>query len=314
MNEKTGQSDAPRSLTEAIAAVREGDFSHTRLARFSDLSRDEARVVSASWLEIPEDLRADFVRRLDELSEYRLDVNFRRVLRIALSDPSPVVRQLAVAGLWEDDSRDMLDRLTHLMQTDPSSDVRAEAARALERFAGQAARGELDSAAAIQLRDLLMESATRHDTPYGVQRRSLEALGSLGEDAEVAAAIEDAYGSDDQGLRCSALYAMGRSQLARWLPLITQELESDEAEVRFEAARAAGGLGAVDALPLLIDAAGDDDAEVRHAAIAAIGQIGGRGAVRALERLSEDAGEADMELIESTIEDVNTMLDPSESS
>ena len=49
------------------------------------------------------------------------------------------------------------------------------------------------------------------------------------------------------------------------------------------------------------------------AAIAAIGQIGGRGAIRALERLSEDAGEADLELIESTIEDVNTMLDPFES-
>ena len=46
----------------------------------------------------------------------------------------------------------------------------------------------------------------------------------------------------------------------------------------------------------------------------AIGQIGGRGAIRALERLSEDAGEADLELIESTIEDVNSMLDPFTSS
>ena len=39
-------------------------------------------------------------------------------------------------------------------------------------------------------------------------------------------------------------------------------------------------------------------------AISAIGQIGGRGAVRALERLAEDAGEADLELIQAAIDDV----------
>jgi hypothetical protein len=49
---------------------------------------------------------------------------------------------------------------------------------------------------------------------------------------------------------------------------------------------------------------------VRHAAISAIGQIGGRGGARALERLADDAEEADFELIESTLEDVNSLLDP----
>jgi HEAT repeat protein len=61
---------------------------------------------------------------------------------------------------------------------------------------------------------------------------------------------------------------------------------------------------------MLILAARDDDAEVRHVAISAIGQIGGRGAVRALERLAADAGEADLELIQSAIDDVNTLLEP----
>jgi hypothetical protein len=49
---------------------------------------------------------------------------------------------------------------------------------------------------------------------------------------------------------------------------------------------------------------------VRHVAIGAISQIGGRGAVRALERLAEDAGEADLELIQSAIDDVNTLIEP----
>jgi HEAT repeat protein len=103
---------------------------------------------------------------------------------------------------------------------------------------------------------------------------------------------------------------MGRSQDSRWLPTILLQLESEDPEIRFEAARAAGLLGSTDALPVLILAARDDDAEVRHVAISAIGQIGGRGAVRALERLAADAGEADLELIQSAIDDVNTLLEP----
>jgi HEAT repeat protein len=103
---------------------------------------------------------------------------------------------------------------------------------------------------------------------------------------------------------------MGRSHDSRWLPVVLSELESDEAELRYEAARAAGNLGLADALPLLLDAARDEDVEVRQAAIGAIGQIGGRGAVRALERLTDDAPESDLELIEATLEDVTTMLDP----
>jgi HEAT repeat protein len=61
---------------------------------------------------------------------------------------------------------------------------------------------------------------------------------------------------------------------------------------------------------VLLQAARDEDAEVRHTAISAIGQIGGRGAVRALERLADDAGEADLELIQAAIDDVNTLLEP----
>ena len=63
-------------------------------------------------------------------------------------------------------------------------------------------------------------------------------------------------------------------------------------------------------MPVLLQAARDEDAEVRHTAISAIGQVGGRGAVRALERLAEDAGEADLELIESAMDDVNALIEP----
>jgi HEAT repeat protein len=308
------QEQARSLVGEAISAIRDGDLSQTQVARLSDLSRASARTLAAAWDSIPESNRVDLVRRFDELSEERVDLNFGRALRVALGDRSAVVRQLAVAGLWEDESSELLERLRSMFEDDESPDVRAQAAAALERFSGKAAAGSLDETVARDLRDELRRSASDVGAPYAVQRRALESLGPYAADPEISSLIKEAFDSGDHGLQCSALYAMGRSQDARWLPTIVEQLESEEPEIRFEAARAAGLLGSTDALPMLVQAARDDDAEVRHTAISAISQIGGRGAVRALERLAEDAGEADLELIQAAIDDVNTLLEPLQSS
>ncbi|HEX2281072.1 MAG TPA: HEAT repeat domain-containing protein [Thermomicrobiales bacterium] len=311
MDQSQEQTEQPRSLVcEAISAIRDGDLSQTQVARLSDLSRSNERALAAAWDSIPEGTRVDLVRRFDELSEERVDLNFGRALRIALGDRSAVVRQLAVAGLWEDESSDLLDRLRVILENDESPDVQAQAAAALERFAGKAAVGSLDDAVASDLRDELRRSASEAGAPYAVQRRALESLGPYASHPEIASLISEAFDSADHGLQCSALYAMGRSQDSRWLPTILEQLENEDPEIRFEAARAAGLLGSADALPVLLQAARDDDAEVRHTAISAISQIGGRGAVRALERLAEDAGEADLELIQAAIDDVHTLLEP----
>jgi HEAT repeat protein len=303
--------EQPRSMVgEAISAIRDGDLSQTQVARLSDLSRANARMLAAAWSSIPEDNRADLVRRFDELSEERVELNFGRALRIALGDRSAVVRQLAVAGLWEDESSEFLDRLRAILETDESPDVRAQAAAALERFSSKAAAGSLDETVAGGLREELRRSASDTGAPYAVQRRALESLGPYASDPEISILMKEAFDSGDHGLQCSALYAMGRRQDSSWLPTILMQLESEDPEIRFEAARAAGLLGSADALPVLLQAARDDDAEVRHVVISAIGQIGGRGAMRALERLAEDAGEADLELIQAAIEDVNTLLEP----
>jgi HEAT repeat protein len=302
-----------QSLAAAISALREGDLSVTRLSRLSDLSREGVKALADAWTSIPEPIRVDLVRRCDELSEERVDLNFGRALHVALDDPAPVVRQLAIAGLWEDESDRLRDRLRRILQEDPSPDVRAESATALERFVSRAALSGAGDETALALRNELLAAASEAESAYAVRRRSLEALGPLGADEEVAEAIADAYNSGDHGLQCSAIYAMGRGNDPRWQATILAELENEDAELRFEAARAAGALGSSDALPLLLDAARDDDSEVRHAAINAIGQIGGRGAERALERLAEEAGEADLELIEAALEEVSTLLNPFQS-
>lgn len=306
-----GKAQEPsRSFADAVAAIQAGDLAQTRLTRLSDLSRDEARTLGDAWDSIPEKTRAKLVRECDELSEDRVDLNFRRLMRIALEDESPVVRQLAIGGLWEEESSEVLERLRQLLREDRSPDVRAAAAAALERFAALAAAGTLEPAKAAELRADLLRAASDSDETYTVQRRALEALGPFASDPEISSLIRDSYASDDHGLQCSAVYAMGRSQEPRWLPEILAELESAEPELRYEAARAAGQLGSTEALPALLDVSHDEDVEVRQAAIGAIGQIGGRGAARALERLAADASESDLELIEAALEDVSTMLEP----
>ncbi len=170
--------------------------------------------------------------------------------------------------------------------------------------------GKLSSDKAHQIRSDLLDALRDQNTPYSVRRRALESLGALGSDSEIEREVSEAYHSGDHGLQCSALFAMGRSLDAAWLPIVLAELDNDDSELRFEAARSAGLLGSPDSLPALIASAQGDDAEVRHAAISAIAQIGGRGASRALERLAEEAGEADMELIEMAQDEVTTMLEP----
>ena len=133
MEQETEQANRTRALVDAFVAVRGGDLSQTWLARFSDLSRDGVGTFENEWPALPETVRIDVVRRLDELSEERVELNFGRALRVALDDPSPVVRQLAIAGLWEDDSADLLERLRVMLREDDAR--RTSALRRLRRWA-----------------------------------------------------------------------------------------------------------------------------------------------------------------------------------
>jgi len=273
------------------------------VARLSDLGREDARALARAWPALPEATRVAVVREMGELAEERVDLTFGRALRFALDDESPAVRQLAVAALWEDDREDLLDRFLRLIADDPSQDVQAEAAGALARYADQAAAGDLDDATGKALRDALTELARDEATPFGVRRRALESVGVFGREERVRRVIRDAYEGEEQSLRGSALYAMGRSLDPRWLATVLDELQSPEAELRYEAARAAGSLGDDRAVPELGQLALDPDVEVRHAAIAALGKIGGRGALRVLRALVEEPDEADAEVIDAAPEE-----------
>ena len=310
-NDERSTAAAPAPpLADTLAALAGGAVGAADVARLSDLGREDAKILAREWQTLPESTRVAIVRTMDELAEERVELTFGRALRVALEDDSAAVRQLAVASLWEDERSDVLDRLRRLVEHDPSQDVRAEAVRGLGRFAEQAAAGDLGEAVSRDLRATLASLASDEASPYGVRRRALESVGVFGREEGVHCLIRDAYEGDEQGLRASALYAMGRSLDRRWVPALLDELQSPEAELRFEAARACGAMGDERAVPELAQLAQDQDVEVRHAAIAALGQVGGRAAIRVLGGLAEGASEADAEPIDDALEEALGAVEP----
>ena len=301
------------AISAALLALASGSRRREDLAALSDLTRAEAAGLDVTWGSLDELQRVAALRALAEGAEERLEFNFGRLLRRALDDPSPVVRQLAVTGLWEDDRSDLLLRLLDLAENDPSQDVQAEAAQNLGRFADRAATGELPSETASMLRQALISLAANPAFPLGVRRRALESVAVFCEDPGVKDLISTAYHGDEQSLRASALYAMGRNLDDRWLPTVLDELASDEAELRYEAARAAGELGDDAAVPALADLTDDPDIEVRDASISALGKIGGRAAVRVLRALADQADGSVLDAIEAALDEAQGADSPSRS-
>jgi HEAT repeat protein len=285
---------------EAASAIGRGNYTNKHLEALSDISRADARQLAASWEARPESERIALVRTLCESAEEHVQYLFGRVLRIGLRDASAVVRQIAISGLWEEESLSLIDEFIDLMEHDDSVDVRAESATALSRFVDLAATEEIDEAALERLRETLLAAANSADQADLVRRRALESVAILGGD-DVRRLIADAYDSDDAAMRASAIYAMGRSLDQSWRATVISELESDDSELRFEAARASGELGHADAVPVLAETLKDRDTEVRQAAITALGRIGGAGAVRVLRNFSDAAPTVDRELVDDAL-------------
>jgi HEAT repeat protein len=183
--------------------------------------------------------------------------------------------------------------------------VRAGAALALSRFAYQSALGELADAETAALRAGVVGAMLDQEQPFDVRRRAMESAGYFADALEVQREIERAYAADEQLLRESALVAMGRSMLPRWLPTIGASLGHISPALRYEAARAAGEM-AEDArtlLPRLIPLLDDGDSEVALAAIWALGQIGGEPARRALQHARKSGDETRSQAASEALEE-----------
>lgn len=306
-----------RELARALDHLRDEQRTLTpkTLRALSDLTRSELVDLQSAWGQISTSRRQMLLAALVTFAQEHIEVSFNLFLRWLLSDDDPIIRHMAIAGLWEDDDDTLVQLLAPLLLTDPVSDVRASAAEALGRFV---LLGELDEASppakALAVESLLA-SLDRPTEVSAVRRLVVEAIAYASE-PDVRPIVHQAYTDTDALMRASAVHAMGNTGDDYWWPQVRDELHNAEPGMRAQAAYAAGELEVADAVPQLVRMIDDAEEEVRVAAVRALGHIGGSKARQALVKvarsddlaLSEIARDALSELEFTALADLSSLL------
>src|SRR6476661_455722 len=87
------------SVAAALDTLARGPVMRADVALLAGLSGDETALFAQRWPELPEQQRVAIARVMLEVAEERVELLFDAAARVMLDDPSPVVRQLAVAAL-----------------------------------------------------------------------------------------------------------------------------------------------------------------------------------------------------------------------
>jgi len=276
-------------------------LSISSLYSLSGISKNETLLFQKAWPSIAVERRRQIINSLVEIAEASFEVDLGQVFRFCLDDEDERVREAAIEGLWEDDDTALINPLITLLRDDPSISVRAGAAISLSRYV---LLGELDKIKArlfALVQEALLETIRSSFEDLEVRRRAIESIAYSSEEG-VREIIETAYYDEDEKMRTSAVFAMGRSADPYWADLVTSELESSSPEMRYEAAMACGELELSAAIPLLADLVNDPDREVQEAAICALGQIGGNEARRILYTCYQEGDQFLQEAVEEALE------------
>jgi HEAT repeat protein len=287
------------TLADEDRSLRNAD-----LMRLSNLTAEDLRLVVSIWRDIDAGRRRDALVRLIDLSEENLEADFNDLFKHCLSDESAEVRAKAIEGLWECDDRTLVTPLITLLAQDPSEEVRATAAAALGKFATLSQTGKMLQKDRDRIEQRLMNALLDGDESLSVRRRAMEAVAPFNT-VDVQKVIQDAYQSSVNGMRYSAVYAMGKSCDPRWLPIILSELQNSDAAMRFEASNACGELGEEPAVPHLIPLFEDDDHQTQISAITAVGNIGGSLARKALIRCTKSADDLAAEAAQEALDNLD---------
>ena len=299
------------SLESCLQSISE-DSAHlnqVELIELSGLSPGELGMVVRVWFKLSPERREGIVELLVEEAEDNAELDFSAIFKMCLKDPVESIREKGIAGLWEFEDRSLITSLLELLKSDDSGKVRSSAAMALGKFASLAQDGKILSKDGELVKGSLMDTLKDEQEWLEVRRRALESASPFNT-PDIKEYIHWAYDNDDMNLKCSALFAMGKTGEPEWLAVLVRELQNPSQAIRFEAANACGELGEEDATPHLIRLLQDDDLQVQLAAIGAIGKIGGSLAKRALRRSLKVGDPVLEDAAREALEDIQTMEDP----
>ncbi len=262
-----------RELDELFSLLRDEEqlLPTEELSALSDLDTLQLDRFSSCWHSLTPLRRRTLLATLGQQADEHIELLFDNINRLALGDPNPNVRKIAIGNLWESTDPSLLTLFRTALNEDDSIEVRTAAAGALGRFVflTELDDSSLDDSNQI-VDDLLL--TLKSSIPPELNRACIESLGfSSREDAQ--AIIADAYNSGDEELKESSLLAMGRSANPVWRPEILEELNHPSPQIRAVAARSAGELELHDATQPLVELLEDVSDEVVHIAIWSLGQL-----------------------------------------
>ncbi len=270
----------------------------------SDLPAEALDETMRYWVQAPAEVRRHLANLLTVLADLSYEHSFLDLFRRLLEDEDAGVRKAALEGLIIEEADDyrLVEPLTRLLRGDEVDSVRAAAARALALLIERGVEGELPEARYRQAQEALLAAYRDTGETVEVRRRALEAVATAGGD-EIAQLIDEAYESEAQAMRVSALYAMGsHGNAQRWKQRVLQALHSTDPEIRYEAAVASGKLDLAEAVPTLIELTEDVDDDVRKAAILSLGFIASEESIEGvLTALLEDEDESIREVAEEAL-------------
>jgi HEAT repeat protein len=261
-------------FVRAIDALAGGGLRTVDLDGFADLSRDHARMLGARWSALPDAVRSELVHHAFQRSIEDVAQNFDEVVVVATGDAIPEIRRVAVAALWETQSRAAASRLLDLLESDEDDTVRAACCAALGRWVLQREFEAGDPEFGDRIVDALVARAGGGDGSPELRAAALVAVATRSIPA-VATLLRDAYYEGDRALRLASLVGMGLSAQTQWLEYIYEQLQSDDPEFRRAAATACGEIADEDSVDALADALEDEDVAVVAAALDALTEIGG---------------------------------------
>jgi hypothetical protein len=282
------------------AAAAAGPGVRFPLHWLSDLGRLQVREFLGVWRKLPALTRQDLLGRMEEEARANFELDFTAIAHVTLDDADGGVRMHAIRTLWECEDPKLIGRLLQLMEKDPDAAVRSAAASALGVFVEGAELEKIPASIGAKIVERLKAVAGGTDV-LDVRRHAVESIGYSSEPG-VHAILETAYRNDEELMKSSALFGMGRSADTRWSDTILKELVSRSPALRAEAARAAGQLSLNRSVPLLIEMLEDPDGSVRWNAISALGEIGGEPARRGLEKQQSQADGDEWDRIEEALE------------
>jgi HEAT repeat protein len=286
------------TFEDALAALGGTAAPTGRVLRgLNGLDSEQLAELQSVWPLLNAARRAYVAEKLREMADEDIELDFLPIFQFTLSDVEEAVRLSSIEGLWEDETPSLIDPLVVLLRSDPSPLVRAACATALGRFMYLGEVERISRYRRDQVYSALMGALLGAAPGSVIYQHALESLAYVSNE-QIEQLIRDAYASDNQALRVTAVLAMGRSSDRRYGGLVRSELHNVLPAMRAVAARACGELEQAEAVPDLGRLVDDSDTEVTVAAIEALGQIEGDESKHILENAANSSNEEVAEIAE----------------